>query len=85
MTELFSHQSKVKYLTAAKENKYKLLSKGKESCEEEWQRQLMKLQSLQVIVERLEEDFPSCGGQLRNISLSIKSQLANNSMQVEVS
>lgn len=78
MSELLSSQSKVKYLTAAKEGKYKLLNKSAEGGEAEWQRQMAKLQSLQEIVERLQQDFPACEGPLRNILLSIKSKLANS-------
>ena len=79
LSELISSQSKVKYMTAAKEGKYRLLNKSEESREAEWQRQLTKLQSLQAIVEQLQDNFPNCGGKLRNIALSIKSRLGNNS------
>lgn len=81
MSELLSSQSKVKYLTAAKEGKYKLFNKSAESGKAEWQRQVAKLQSLQEIIGRLQSDFPACEGQLRNILLSIKSKLASNSTQ----
>lgn len=77
MSELLSSQSKVKYLTAAKEGKYKLVNKNAESREMEWQRQISKLQSLQDIVGRLQSDFPACEVQLRNMSLSIRSKLAS--------
>lgn len=81
MSELLSSQSKVKYLTAAKEGKYKLLNKTEESRDTEWQRQMSKLQSLQAIVERLQDDYPAHGGQLRNLSISVKSKLVNVSAQ----
>lgn len=77
MSELLSSQSKVKYLTAAKEGKYKLLIKTPEAVDMERKRQISKLQSLQDITERLRQDFPACDGPLRNILLSIKSKLAN--------
>ena len=81
MSELLSSQSKVKYLTSAKEGKYKLLHKSSESRDVEWQRQVSKLESLGDIVERLQNDFPDCQKDLRNISLSIKSKLASNTQQ----
>ena len=77
MSELLSSQSKVKYLTAAKEGKYKLLIKTPEAVDMERKRQISKLQSLQDITERLRQDFPACDGPLRNILLSIKSKLAS--------
>lgn len=79
MSELLSSQAKVKYLTAAKEGKYKLFNKSAENSEVERQRQVSKLQSLQDITERLQSDFPASEGQLRNILLSIKSKLASTS------
>lgn len=81
MSELLSYQSQVKYLTAAKEGKYKVLYKSAESGDAEWQRQVAKLQSLQEIVEWLQHDYPACEGQLRNILVSIKSRLASDSAQ----
>lgn len=81
MAELLSSQSKVKYLTAAKEGKYKVFNKSSESRNVEWQRQTSKLESLQDIVERLQNDFPDCQGDLRNISLSIKSKLSSSADQ----
>ena len=81
MSEVLSSQSKVKYLTAAKEGKYKLLNKNAENREAEWQRQLSKLQSLQLIVEQLKGDFPTCGEQFKQLALSIKSRLHNSSSQ----
>ena len=84
MSELLSSQSKVKYFTAAKEGKYKLFNKSAAGGEAERERQISKLQSLQDIVERLQSDFPACEGQLRNISLSIKSKLANCTPQQAV-
>lgn len=76
-SEFLSSQSRVKYLTAAKEGKYKLFNKTGESRETEWQRQVAKLQSLQDIVDRLQSDFPAREGTLRNMALSIKSKLVN--------
>lgn len=81
MSELLSSQSKVKYLTAAKEGKYKLFSKSPAAREAEWERQVAKLQSLREIVDRLQTDFPACEGQLRNLSLAIKSKLVHTSSQ----
>lgn len=77
MSELLTSQAKVKYLTAVKEGKYKLLNKSAEARDTEWERQVTKLQSLKEIVERLQSDFPACEGQLRNLSLAIKSKLSN--------
>ena len=48
MAELLSGQAKLKYLNAAKEGKYRMLSKSKEAREAELQRQHEKMQSLQV-------------------------------------
>ncbi len=79
MRELVSSQTKVKYMNSARDGKYKLLSKTKESREGEWQRQQEKLNSLHAILERLESDFPTCQSQLRNMSMSIKSRLSQNS------
>lgn len=76
MGDLLSSQAKVKYLNAAKDGKYKMLSKSQEARETEWQRQQEKLRSLQAIVERLEEDYPSSESQLRPLSLSLRSRLA---------
>lgn len=81
MSELLSSQSKVKYLTSAKEGKYKVLNKNAESREVEWQRQVAKLESLQDIMERLQSDFRDNQQELRNLSLSIKSKLASNTQQ----
>ena len=76
MGDLLSSQAKVKYLNAAKEGKYKMVSRSNEARETEWQRQQEKLHSIQVIVERLEEDYPASESQLRPLSLAIKSRLA---------
>lgn len=75
MSELLSSQSKVKYLTAAKEGKYKLFTKSASAREAEWQRQVSKLQSLKDMVDRLQTDFPTCESQLRHLSLALKSKL----------
>ena len=48
MTSLLADQAKVKYLSAAKEGKYRLVSKSREGREAELQRQQEKLQSLQA-------------------------------------
>lgn len=76
MADLLSSQAKVKYLNAAKDGKYRMLSRSNEARETEWQRQQEKLHSIQAIVERLEEDYPANGSQLRPLSLAIKSRLA---------
>lgn len=76
MADLLSSQAKVKYLNAAKDGKYRMLSKSNEARETEWQRQEEKLHSIQAIVERLEEDYPANESQLRPLSLAIKSRLA---------
>lgn len=76
MADLLSSQAKVKYLNAAKDGKYRMLSKSNEARETEWQRQEKKLHSIQAIVERLEEDYPANESQLRPLSLAIKSRLA---------
>lgn len=81
MSELISSQSKVKYLTAAKEGKYKLFSRSTATRETEWERQVAKLQSLKDIVDRLQTDFPGREGQLRNLSLAVKSKLVYASSQ----
>lgn len=79
MSELVSSQTKVKYMNSARDGKYKLLSKTQEGREGEWERQQEKLRSLHAILERLESDFPTCRGQLRNMSTSIKSRLSQHS------
>ena len=76
MTDLLSSQAKVKYLNAAKDGKYKMVCKSQESREAEWQRQVEKLRSIQAIVERLEEDYPASESQLKPLSLSLKSKVA---------
>ena len=76
MGDLLSSQAKVKYLNAAKEGKYKMVSRSNEARETEWQRQQEKLRSVLVIVERLEEDYPESDSQLKPLSLAIKSRLA---------
>lgn len=81
MSELISSQSRVKYLTAAKEGKYKLFNKSAATREAEWERQVAKLQSLRDIVDRLQTDFPDSEGPLRNLSLAIKSKLVYTSSQ----
>jgi len=75
MAEVLTGQAKLKYLNAAKDGKYRLLCKSQDACEDEWQRQHDKLQSLQATVGKLESDFPSCKDQLRYISSSLKSRL----------
>jgi len=81
MAEVLTGQAKLKYLNAAKDGKYRLLSKSRDACETEWQRQQDKLQSLQAIVGKLESDFPSCKDQLRYISSSLKSRLVETQRQ----
>ena len=76
MQELIASQSKVKSLTAAKEGRYKLVSKTVESCEAERSRQLEKFQSLQAILESLLQEFPSAHTELQNMLLSVKAHLA---------
>jgi mevalonate kinase len=76
MADLLSSQAKVKYLNVAKDGKYRMVSRSNEARETEWQRQQEKLHSIQAIVERLEEDYPASGNQLRPLSLAIKSRLA---------
>jgi len=75
MAEVLTGQPKLKYLNAAKDGKYCLLSKFWDACEAEWQRQQDKLQFLQAIIDKLESDFPSCKDQLRYVSSSLKSRL----------
>ena len=81
MAELLSSQAKVKYLNAAKEGKYKMVSKSQEARETEWQRQQEKLRSIQAIVERLEEDYPASDSQLRPLSISIRSRLLQTTLK----
>ena len=84
LAELISGQSKVKSLMAAKEGKYKLMTRSAEGCEAERQRQISKLQSLQGIMECLQEDFPSCDRELQNLSLMVKCRLSSLTVDGEV-
>lgn len=68
---LNDRQAKLKYLNAAKEGKYRLLCKSQDSHETEWHRQLVKLQSLQAIMGKLESDFPFYMEQLKHVSTSL--------------
>ena len=77
--EFILSQFNVKSLMAASEGKYKLITKTLEGCEAEWQRQVIKLLSLQGIVERLHEDFPTYGRDLLLLSLMIRSRLSSQS------
>ena len=56
MTELLSTQSQVKHLTAAKENKYRLLHKSQDGRFADMQRQKEKLQALLSVVQKLETE-----------------------------
>ena len=56
MTELLSTQSQVKYLTAAKENKYRFLHKSQDGRFADMQRQKEKLQALLSVVQKLETE-----------------------------
>lgn len=78
--ELLSIQAKVKYFSAARDGKYKMLNKSQREREAEKLRQKEKLLSLQAIVERLEEDFPGCREKLRNVSMSLKTRLVEDTM-----
>lgn len=49
-------QSKVKHLTAAKDNKYRLLYKVSESRGAEMERQKEKLQALYSVIQKLNEE-----------------------------
>ena len=83
MSELISSQFKLKSLDAAKEGKYKLFSTSVNTREAEWLRQVTKLQSLKDIIDRLQTDFPGYDGQLRSLSLAIKSKLVSTSSHME--
>ena len=79
MSNLLSCQAKVKYFNAAKDGKYKMVSRSQEARDTEWQRQQEKLHSIQAIVERLEEDYPASESQLRPLALSLRSKLSQTS------
>ena len=76
MAEFYSGQARYKQLVAAKDGKYRMLAKSKESRGAERERQLEKLRSLQAVVNKLESDFPATRDHLQTVSASLSARLS---------
>lgn len=75
MAEFYSGQARYKLLVAARDGKYRMVAKSKESRESERDRQLEKLRSLQAVVNKLETDFPATRDHLHMVSASLSARL----------
>ena len=82
MAEFYSGQSRYKQLVAAKDGKYRMLAKSKESRGTERERQLEKLRSLQAVVNKLETDFPATRDHLQTVSTSLNARLSEQRQKV---
>ena len=75
MSELLLTQSQVKSLTAAKENKYRLLHKSSEVRLADMQRQKEKLQSFWSVVQKIEKEELSQHPLLETLGVQIMTRL----------
>lgn len=75
MFELLFTQSQVKSLTAAKENKYRLLHKSSEARTADMQRQKEKLQSFWSVVQKIEKEELSQHPLLETLGVQIMTRL----------
>ena len=81
---MLSLQGKVKYLTSAKDGRYRMLHKSDEARNVEMQREKEKLQTLWSVAQRLEEEGSEVlGKKLASLSNIIKSRM-QTALQEEV-
>ena len=80
--QFYSKQARYKQLVAAKEGKYRMVAKSRESRETEEERQLQKLRSLQTVVEKLLSDFPDTHDQLNTVAAALTARLARQEEQI---
>ncbi|XP_035694889.1 coiled-coil domain-containing protein 40-like [Branchiostoma floridae] len=74
LAELVSKQQKVKHYQALKDGKYKLLCRTETALENETQKQLDRMQTLNAIVDRLNQEYPHAQPALRRVTLTLQSR-----------
>ena len=84
LAEFYSGQARYKQLVPAKDGKYRMVAKTKESREAERERQLEKLRSLQAVVDKLETDFPATRDHLQTVSASLNARLSERQQRQKV-
>ena len=78
MTELLGKQQKMKYFQQAKDGKYTRLCKSEASLENEYQKQVDRMQALSAIVDRLNQEYPHTQPTLRRVTLQLSTRTAED-------
>lgn len=74
MTDLLSKQQKSKYYQQFKDGKYTRLVKSDAALDNELQKQVDRMQTLNAIVDRLNQEFPHAQPALRRVTLTLSTR-----------
>ena len=75
LTELVSKQQRMKYYQQAKEGRYTKLCRSETAAETEQSKQEERIQALNAIIDRLNQEFPHTQPTLRRATLSLTSRV----------
>ena len=74
MQELLTRQQKSKYYQQVKDNKYTRICKSDAALDQEFEKQVNRLQTLHAIVDRLNKDFPHAQPSLYGATMMLESR-----------
>ncbi|RDD45702.1 Coiled-coil domain-containing protein 40 [Trichoplax sp. H2] len=74
-SEILEGQQRVKYYQELKDGKYRMLCKTHEGIDNEWQRQHEKTQSLNTLIDRLNQEYPYAQSSLRKVTQMISNKM----------
>ena len=75
LTDLVSKQQRLKYYQQAKEGRYTMLCRTESATSTEHSKQEGRVQALNAIVDRLNQEFPHTQPTLRRATLSLSSRV----------
>ncbi len=73
--DLLTKQDKIKFYNSLKDGKYKMSNRTEIGIEQEVNKQVDKLRSLNAIINKLTEEYPNLQAIIRRVELSIQSRL----------
>ncbi len=72
---MLTKQEKIKFYNNLKESKYKMSNRTEIGIEQEVNKQVNKLRSLNAIINKLTEEYPNLQAIIRRVEVSVQSRL----------
>ena len=72
MSDLLSNQQRSKYFQQVKDNKYTRICKSDAALDQELEKQVNRMQTLNAIVDRLNKDYPHAQPALNKVTLALE-------------